>query len=829
MAVVQTSPTLLGNVGINPQGEYSSGTAYERLDVVTYNGSGYICIQDCVGQPVTNTSYWYLLASKGDTYEVTEEDLQRIATQIEEDASSLFNQLVAQKTSEFNANATQKTQDFNTNATQKTSAFDSNATSKTTTFNNNASSKTSDFNTNATQKGVSFDANYDDKLGLFNGNATTKTNDYNDNASAKTTAYNSNASSKTTTFNNNATDKTNAFNTNAEEKTEDFDEHVASYTSRLEEVEDVSEVNANHIRALEDNFDVATSTNSNDYTITDSASGYNKGNIKLGDREIEQYSTTGAQLFDDDLQNVLEMGSDYVSISKIENGFRVTVVETGAYKGRRIVIPNSNSLLGKTATLSGNIIGTNGAIRIFAIDNVGNTRGDSIASITATGTKSFSFPDSYPAGGTKFAILLHGSFMQSSPVGTTIDYTNIMLNEGSTALPIEQYTGGQPSPSPDYPQNINVIMGESEVDTSNKNLFDYTDATTVTTGIITDTDGWITVTYDNSSSSSAKYFNYFTNNLHLQTNKTYTIVTEIKNVSGEGRLYPVSHYENEGQFSSDITLRFSELSNLDVKVVSNTTFTSFDNISNGLRTIVRLDAGQRGSVTFRISVLEDLTITPQNFKYTPHKGKSFPVTLPQNMFLGKIGNSSNYIYGTKDNWKLHSGLGKVVLNGTEGWSLTNSQPDDTTLKSVATDLPGRAIGTPVMSNLFKYMGIGNATTIKSITFSAVWINQYSTQYGFVSKYLNVNDWENFLSQNNPELYYSLQTSTDINITDTTLISQLNNIADNLETYKGGTIVFTTSENLEPAIQFDYMVNPFASVETRLTEVEQALVALNSNN
>ena len=32
--------------------------------------------------------------------------------------------------------------------------------------------------------------------------------------------------------------------------------------------------------------------------------------------------------------------------------------------------------------------------------------------------------------------------------------SDIMLNEGSTALPWEPYTGGQPSPSPDYPQEI---------------------------------------------------------------------------------------------------------------------------------------------------------------------------------------------------------------------------------------------------------------------------------------------------------------------------------------------------------------------------------------
>ena len=39
-----------------------------------------------------------------------------------------------------------------------------------------------------------------------------------------------------------------------------------------------------------------------------------------------------------------------------------------------------------------------------------------------------------------------------------------MLNEGTTALPYEPYTGGQPSPSPDYPQEI-VSAGKYNEDT----------------------------------------------------------------------------------------------------------------------------------------------------------------------------------------------------------------------------------------------------------------------------------------------------------------------------------------------------------------------------
>lgn len=59
--------------------------------------------------------------------------------------------------------------------------------------------------------------------------------------------------------------------------------------------------------------------------------------------------------------------------------------------------------------------------------------------------------------------------------GKTIDITvQPMLNAGTSPLPWEPYTGGQPSPSPDYPQEIVSAGagGEVEVTIRGKNLFD---------------------------------------------------------------------------------------------------------------------------------------------------------------------------------------------------------------------------------------------------------------------------------------------------------------------------------------------------------------------
>nr|DAZ78500.1 MAG TPA: hypothetical protein [Caudoviricetes sp.] len=49
--------------------------------------------------------------------------------------------------------------------------------------------------------------------------------------------------------------------------------------------------------------------------------------------------------------------------------------------------------------------------------------------------------------------------LRPSAKGDVIDETtNIMINEGDIALPYEPYTGGKPSPSPEYPQEIKSVV-----------------------------------------------------------------------------------------------------------------------------------------------------------------------------------------------------------------------------------------------------------------------------------------------------------------------------------------------------------------------------------
>jgi hypothetical protein len=61
------SPTIITG-GLVPRGAYDNGTNYAVGDSVDYNGSSYVMFLDAgAGTLPTNTTYWQVVASKGDT------------------------------------------------------------------------------------------------------------------------------------------------------------------------------------------------------------------------------------------------------------------------------------------------------------------------------------------------------------------------------------------------------------------------------------------------------------------------------------------------------------------------------------------------------------------------------------------------------------------------------------------------------------------------------------------------------------------------------------------------------------------------------------------
>lgn len=67
----QSEDRILGYVGTYPVGDYNEQTEYEYLNVVTHKGSSYVCIKEegCIAVEPPNEECWQLFAGKGDTGE----------------------------------------------------------------------------------------------------------------------------------------------------------------------------------------------------------------------------------------------------------------------------------------------------------------------------------------------------------------------------------------------------------------------------------------------------------------------------------------------------------------------------------------------------------------------------------------------------------------------------------------------------------------------------------------------------------------------------------------------------------------------------------------
>lgn len=176
----------------------------------------------------------------------------------------------------------------------------------------------------------------------------------------------------------------------------------------------------------------------------------------------------------------------------------------------------------------------------------------------------------------------------------------------------------------DFPFDLTLYGKSTQETTQGKQLFNYEDTTMVTDGITVDEDGWITATFDNTNGTGYKYLNFYTNNLNLKNSTTYAIVSEIKSVSGTGFLIPVSKTnttpQTGGQFNSEVSYNFATLTNNMIKIETPTTIDDFSTTNYGLRTLLQFAKGQSGSITFRLSVLEDTSVTADTFVYEKFTG-----------------------------------------------------------------------------------------------------------------------------------------------------------------------------------------------------------------
>ena len=177
-----------------------------------------------------------------------------------------------------------------------------------------------------------------------------------------------------------------------------------------------------------------------------------------------QKTTTGAQLLDwrTIFTNYLDR-----TVTIENNGYDITIsakiAEAGSttspiYMNATVYLP-SDTFAGKTITWSYATWESNVPNEDLKLGLMYKVDGKTHFYITQTTTIPENATDIY----LRFFLIEKAS--STVPVGTyTAKFTGVMINYGDTALPWEPYTGGMPSPNPDYPQPINSIGDSGSVD-----------------------------------------------------------------------------------------------------------------------------------------------------------------------------------------------------------------------------------------------------------------------------------------------------------------------------------------------------------------------------
>lgn len=363
--------------------------------------------------------------------------------------------------------------------------------------------------------------------------------------------------------------------------------------------------------------------------------------------------------------------------------------------------------------------------------------------------------------------------------GDAISVKNgFMLEAGSTATSFEPFVGGQPSPNPTFPQPIQTVTGEQTITIGGtdypinlgKNLFDKNNYSAK--HIYVGTGGQLA-----SSAGTGTWSVY----IKCEPSTTYTVS---KTNAGTGQKFCVFNTSEEPA-SGVMALSFVGTPS------GNDTSTSYSITTGATASYlgIYLRNGSQTSLTLE-EILDTLQIEkgPQASTYAPYFD---PIE------LCKLGTYQDYIWKDGEDWKVHEGIKKLNLDGSEDWEFqTVTGYSAGRCRLELTDNYTGSGRQPITSNRFRFDDSGQH--IDGIGFtSGKWLYLY--QGDIASSAPTFKTW---LSNNATSAYYRLASATDTTITNATLIAQLNAIEEAMGTDGKPTAIVPTGSNLAAIITGD---------------------------
>lgn len=388
---------------------------------------------------------------------------------------------------------------------------------------------------------------------------------------------------------------------------------------------------------------------------------------------------------------------------------------------------------------------------------------------------------------------LYANFPKIEDEGTEL---NLNTEEAPMKITLEGNTSQDGDPTPDTPIPIKVVTGEQNVTIQNKNLLDTSESNTTLYAYFNSTNGNVV----NDGTKTNCIFNEY---IKVKPNTSYTMSSDKITSSS---IYTYVEYDKNKNF-----LKYYSTGSLSRKAL---TFITGSNTA-----YIRIRYKWSTGVTITNEIIENNKIQLENGStattYVPYQSQTYPLSLG-NIELAKIRNYKDYIFKNVvgspyynadldlNKWYLHKEIGKVVLDGSEEYTRGFKNK---------TDYYGICITD----------GLANPLWINASTPAAVYCDKL-TGYSFNDLYYSTtinegicfdtkNSWpvspfvimlaksrlntisesgvKVWLASNNLTIYYQKATPTNTKITDTTLITQLENL-DNAHSYLGTTIIECSS-------------------------------------
>lgn len=675
---------------------------------------------------------------------------------------------------------------------------------KISEYNANAAEVTAEFNRNANSWQVAINQAGNTQVGEVEAEGTTQIGKVADEGTAQKKVVSDEGTLQKGIVETAGTNAVSAIETAKNTAVQRIQEEGASYNNRITTLEEV--------RAMaEKNFNTSNAVIEGSGQINNALYWNVKRVNKFGGGEVSQDTTTG--------KNKLEIAK--VSLSKPDNRTKLVVLQHPIPAG--------------TYYISWNVVSS-------TLSELGNSS-MSFRKLDSTQL------DYCPFSGVKHRLTFTETVEQiyfyisnSEADGVAIEVNNMQIEEGSTGTDYEKYTGGISSPNPSYEQPIKMLTGNVSVEESNKNLVDWgnmiptinttvnfqndTLSVTSTSGTYRRVDYDITELYKLNAGKTLK----FRNNGVQKTNSDAVYSAQIQITKKNSQLTYINLQNNDLEY-------FTHNISNDMSDVEKVTFKIFQNNSG---------TAHPGTTT----IIKPILIVGEDTTYIPHEGQTFPLTLPADMYLGDLGATSNFIFkNEKDSPYYNSSLVenanywarklfKYVFTGTESFEARATTVADkyryrTKLSKNAVGVAASVAGNMISNSYLAVRADSQGGTYGayqgiSIESSGERMHIYDDRYNSDDP----SDFANWLAekyQTDDPIYivYEVQTPENILITDTTLNAQIDAMWEQMKTY-GITNFVIAGGDIAGKLDLDHYVDDRVELESRLTAVEQALVAKNSD-